>query len=375
VVLALALPAAAFAAGLTSPEPLTKVYELILDARFAEAERQLKGTCPPAPPTACAVLSAVNDYWRLLQNPEDTSGDATLLKKINSSIESAEAWVAQDPKRAEAWFYLGGAYGTRVLLRGQRGQFLAAARDGKRIHDSLQQTIRLDQSIGDAYFGLGLYHYYAAIAPRMARILSMLLLLPSGDRAGGLREMEQTRSKGILLRGEADYQLHLIYQWYERQHVTALRLIEGLRSRYSHNPVFHLRLADTQANYLRDRRAALQTYRSLIDAAGANRVAMPSTAGTYARLGMAQELDALCDGSGAIEQLKVVIGQRPAAPYAALARAYYQLGIVHDRYGRRSDAIAAYRNASAANPRDDRMQLGEKIRRAIARTPPSAVCR
>jgi tetratricopeptide (TPR) repeat protein len=90
---------------------------------------------------------------------------------------------------------------------------------------------------------------------------------------------------------------------------------------------------------------------------------------------MAQELDALCDGSGAIEQLKVVITQRPSTPYAALARAYYQLGIVHDRSGRRSDAIAAYKNASAANPRDDRMQLGEKIRRAIARMPPSAVCR
>ena len=75
----------------------------------------------------------------------------------------------------------------------------------------------------------GLYHYYAAIAPRAARILSALLFLPGGDRAGGLKEMEQTRSKGLLLRGEADYQLHLIYLWYERQPTTALRLIEGLR--------------------------------------------------------------------------------------------------------------------------------------------------
>ena len=113
-----------------------------------------------------------------------------------------------------------------------RGQYLAAARDGKRIHDSLQLAISLDPSLGDAYFGLGLYHYYAAIAPRAARILSMLMFLPGGDRAGGLKEMEQTRSKGMLLRGEADYQLHLIYLWYERQHTTALRLIEGLRARY-----------------------------------------------------------------------------------------------------------------------------------------------
>ena len=34
------------AAGLTSPEPLVKAYELILDARFDEAERQLKAGVP-----------------------------------------------------------------------------------------------------------------------------------------------------------------------------------------------------------------------------------------------------------------------------------------------------------------------------------------
>ena len=185
------------------------------------------------------------------------------MKRIEASITSTEAWVAREPTRAEAWFYLGGAYGTRVLLRGHRGQYLAAARDGKRIHDSLQQAIKLDPSLGDAYFGLGLYHYYAAIAPRVARILSALMFLPGGDRAGGLREMEQTRTKGMLLRGEADYQLHLIYLWYERQPNTALKLIDGLRGRYSHNPVFYVRLAQVQGDYIRNHAAALQTYRML----------------------------------------------------------------------------------------------------------------
>ena len=53
-------PASAGAAGLTSPEPLVKAYELILAARFDEAERQLKSVCPPAPQPACDVIAAVN---------------------------------------------------------------------------------------------------------------------------------------------------------------------------------------------------------------------------------------------------------------------------------------------------------------------------
>ena len=362
-------------AALTSPEPLVKTYELILEARFDEAERQLKASCPPAPRPACDVLGAVNDYWRLLLNPEDMSRDAVLLERINAAIASTEAWVAREPKRAEAWFYLGGAYGTRVLFRGHRGQYLAAARDGKRIHDSLQLAISLDSSLGDAYFGLGLYHYYAAIAPRAARILSMLMFLPGGDRAGGLREMEQTRSKGLLLRGEADYQLHLIYLWYERQPATALRLIEGLRTRYPTNPVFHVRLAEVQANYIRNHQAALQTYRSMFDAARAGKIASPAISEVLARLGMAQEMDALCDTAGAIEQLNTVIAMKPTAPYGAITRAHYQLGVAYDRAARRADAIAAYQRASAANPRDDRLRMREKIRAGIARAPASRACR
>jgi tetratricopeptide (TPR) repeat protein len=373
--LLLALASSARAAGLTSPEPLMKVYDLILDARFDEAERQLRSTCPPSPQPACEVMGAVNDYWRLLPNPADTSRDAALLARINAAIASTEAWVAREPKRAEAWFYLGGAYGTRVLLRGERGQYLAAARDGKRIHDSLQLAISLDPSLGDAYFGLGLYHYYAAIAPRAARILSMLMFLPGGDRARGLKEMEQTRSKGMLLRGEADYQLHLIYLWYERQHTTALRLIEGLRTRYPANPVFYLRLADVQGNYIRNHQWALQTYRSMFDAAREGRISLPALSEVHARLGMAQEMDALCDSAAAIGQLSAVIALKPAAPYGALARAHYQLGVVHDRAGRRAEAIASYQRAGAANPRDDRLRMREKIRAAIARAPASRGCR
>ena len=371
----MSLAAPAGGAGLTSPEPLIKAYDLILEARFDDAERQLKAACPPAPQPTCDVIGAVNDYWRLLLNPDDTSRDAALLTRINAAVDSTEAWVAREPKRAEAWFYLGGAYGTRVLLRGYRGQYLSAARDGKRIHDALQLATSLDPSLGDAYFGLGLYHYYAAIAPRAARILSMLMFLPGGDRAGGLKEMEQTRSKGLLLRGEADYQLHLIYLWYERQHATALRLIEGLRTRYPTNPVFYLRLADVQGNYIRNHQAALQTYRSMLDAARAGRMASPALSEVYARLGMAQEMDALCDSAGAVEQLNAVIALKPASPYGALARAFYQLGVAHDRAARRADAIAAYQRASAANPSDDRLRMREKIRAGIARAPSTRGCR
>ena len=365
----------AAAAGLTSPEPLSKTYELILDARFDEARAQLHRSCPPAPAPACQVLDAVADYWEILIDQENTSRDASLFGKIDASIASTEGWVAREPKRAEGWFYNGGAYGTRVLLRGLRGQYLSAARDGRRIHDSLRQAVTLDPTLGDAYFGLGLYHYYAAIAPTAARILRFLLLLPAGDRAGGLKEMEQTRSQGLLLRGEADYQLHLIYLWYERQALRALALIDGLRNRYPHNPLFYLRLGTVQGDYFKNSQAALQTYRALLDAARNGRVWAPAISEVHARFGLAREMDRLCDYEHAIEQLRAVISARPSAPYAARARAYYELGVVYDHIGRRQDAIDAYRNAIAAVPPDDRLEIAENARTLMKRPATARVCK
>jgi len=365
-----------YAAGLTNPEPLAKAYEFILDARPDEAELQLQQACGPAPPTGCLVLQAVSAYWQVLSDPDNTSRDAAVLAKANAAIASAETWVAREPKRAEAWFYLGGAYGTRVLMHGMiRDEMLAAARDGRRIHDALQRSVALDSSLQDAYFGLGLYHYYAAVAPTAARILRVLFFLPAGDRAGGLREMQQTQNRGLLLRGEADYQLHLIYLWYEHQPATALQLVEGLRARYPHNPLFALRAAIIQNDYLHDTLASLQIYRALLDAARGSRVAYPAITEVNARLGAAQELDLRCDAPHAIEELRAVIALKPSAPYASLARAYYQLGVALDHEGKRSDAVTAYRSALAAIPSDDRLQLGSKVRGALKRPAIGRICR
>ena len=101
------------------------------------------------------------------------------------------AWTAAEPKRAEAWFYLGAAYGVRAQFRVYRVERLAAARDGKRIKESLEQALALDPSMHDAEFGIGMYRYYAGVAPAIFRFLRFLLLLPGGDREGGLAQLER----------------------------------------------------------------------------------------------------------------------------------------------------------------------------------------
>ena len=168
-------------------------------------------------------------------------------------MAASTAWTKREPQRAEAWFYLAGAYAPLVQWRVLRGERLAAAREGKKIKDALERTLELDPGLDDAHFGIGAYHYYAAVAPTAAKILRWLLFLPGGDRVKGLQEMLQARQRGVLLRGEADYQLHLIYLWYEQKPARALELLEGLDARYPTNPLFQRRIAEVQDEYFHDR--------------------------------------------------------------------------------------------------------------------------
>ena len=275
-------------AALTEPKRLAAVYDTILAAQFDRVDAQLKQTCPPAPVEACQSLAVVALWWQIQIAPESKALDRRLETMAAAAIAASEAWTKREPLRGEAWFYLAGSYGPLVQWRALRGQRLAAARDGNRIREALERALQLDPALDDAHFGIGLYHYYADVAPAAAKILRWLLFLPGGDRVKGLQEMLQARQRGALLRGEADYQLHLIYLWYEHDTQRALELLQDLDARYSGNPLFMRRIAEVQLEYRRDRQSSVRAWRTLIDRARAGRVYDAQQTETRARAALAR---------------------------------------------------------------------------------------
>jgi tetratricopeptide (TPR) repeat protein len=312
-------------ASLTGAPRLAAVYDSILDARFEQADAELKQACPPAPEGACLALRVVSLWWQISLNPESRALDRRFGELAASTIAANEAWTSREPHRAEAWFYLAGVYGPRVQWRVLRGERLGAARDGKRIKDALERALQLDPTLNDAYFGIGLYHYYADVASAAAKVLRWLLFLPGGNREMGLREMLQARDKGELLRGEADFQLHIVYLWYEHDTAEALKLLERLDARYSHNPIFLQLIAEVRNTYLHDHVASANAWRSLLARALAGTVYSARTTEVRARLGLASELVAMNRTADAIDELKHVVDMHPSEPIGARERAEREL--------------------------------------------------
>ena len=168
-----------------------------------------------------------------------------------------------------------------------------------------------------------------------------------------MREMLRARSEGQLLQSEADYQLHLIYLWYEKQPQRALQLLRGLRDRHPRNPLFVQLIAEIQDVYLHDLQASRYTWQALLESAQVRRVAQPAMTEATARIGLAGVLDRLSESDTAMQHLRAIIEMKPTGPYGVLARAQLKLGQVLDRLGRREDALRAYRAALDVVPPDD----------------------
>jgi hypothetical protein len=193
--------------------------------------------------------------------------DQPFARASAEAIAAAGQWTEREPQRGEAWFYLAAAHGPLVNWRILRGERLAAARDAGKIKDTLERALRLDPSLEDAYLGVGLYHYYADVAPAYARLLRWLLLMPGGDRAAGLAEIRRARDRGAILRGEADFQLHAIDLWYERRPEEAIAILESLDAHHPFNPLFVERIADARARYFHDRAGSEAAWARLRDRA------------------------------------------------------------------------------------------------------------
>lgn len=360
--------AAAPAPGFTAGDQVARAYDTILDANFARLPTRLAETCPPAPGEACLMLEALGVWWQISLDPAGRALDRAFVIKADRAIAAAEAWTRREPERAEAFFYLGAAYGARAQWRVLRGERLGAARDGARIKDALERALALDPDMHDAQFGIGLYRYYAATAPAALRMLRWLFLLPGGDRSSGLAQIHAAREHGTLVRSEADFQLHVIDLWYEARFADARQLIQDLQARHPQNPLFFFAAAEIADVYFHDPTSVLLIAEDLLLRARAGLVHEPVLAEARAHVLIAAALDRLDETDRAFEHLAWIAEHEPTRPAgivaqaealarsmrARLSRDPYRLGLEGWRAFERGELDLAARDLSAAVDRDPR---------------------
>jgi tetratricopeptide (TPR) repeat protein len=207
---------------------------LNLEPDAAEPECRRLLTMPQGEALGRFCLSLVT-----LARAEDKDDPAPLLDRFleqaTEALAAAEAQERAVPSDAETKLLLGMIHGSKAIVDGGRGNYLAALQGVREAHSRFQEVRRLDPALVDALYGLGLYHVALGRLPALVKPVAGLVL-PQGDAALGLKELERVAEQGTYLKMTARVVLLQFYAGSEQKYGDALRLGQELVRRYPGNP-------------------------------------------------------------------------------------------------------------------------------------------
>ena len=153
---------------------------------------------------------------------------------IGRALQLAEADVQRRPRDPEAHFRLGAAVGTQASYGATvEGKILASFRHARRAYDAHETVLELDPSRKDAGLIVGTYRYVVSALSLPIRLMAYVAGF-GGDKALGLRMIEEAAAYGSLSQTDARFALILLYNR-EKRFSDALRVIGDLQKQYPRN--------------------------------------------------------------------------------------------------------------------------------------------
>jgi len=191
-----------------APEP-AEILTLLHDGRFESARQALRRTGPPAKPSDL-FLDAFTTYWLLVFDDENDALHATLDAQLQATIDAADR-VSEPAEAGDAALWSGSSHLLVAELRASQRRALTAAFEAKKAKRLLESDAIAGAGATDAQFGLGTYNYVADTVPSYVKGLRALLFLPRGNRALGLKQLDQAASGSRYFGLEARTFLVTIY--------------------------------------------------------------------------------------------------------------------------------------------------------------------
>jgi tetratricopeptide (TPR) repeat protein len=317
---------------------LDHLYHARFDEAKADFERIHK--MHPRHPAGKFFLGGL-EWHRLTTGPSELiaseSGSAAFFAHMDEAISLGEDALKANSSDASARFFLGGAYGYEARYLALRERWWDAYQKGKRGVGHLERVVKDRPDFGDAYLGLGIYHYYADVIPGVLKLFGKVAGM-DGDKKRGLEEIHRSLREGTIVQPEARFFLAEIYSTFEEDHWRALDFSRTLRDEYPENELFawinarvldelHLTdLASREWSWLRTK-AEGPGHRGFLE----YRLARTRLySGDFA--GAATQLEELLQ--------RGALGSRRMAMWARL-----RLGMALDFLGRHEEAIEQYRKA------------------------------
>jgi tetratricopeptide (TPR) repeat protein len=338
-------------------------YTYNLDFEHANQEFSELVKLKPDHPAGYFFLAMI-DWWKILLDLDDDSHDDEFFDKLDRVIDMCDKRLDKDENDITALFFKGGAIGFRGRLHANRNHWIRAANDGRRAINIVQKAYELQPENADILLGMGIYNYYAEVAPDRYPFLKPLMwFLRKGDKAKGIEQLRVASQRAKYARVEATYFLLQVYFYFEKDYTSALRLATQLSDKYPNNALFQRLLGrcDIVLNHLNEAHAI---YTEVLKHCSEGRVGYSATAAREAYYYIGLYYMSLHRPEEALKQFSLCermsgdVDKGTASGYRAMAN--LQMGMAFDLLNRRDEAVQSYRRVLAMNEFEDSHSKAEQ---------------
>lgn len=202
----------------------------VRNGRFSKALKDFKIIIERDPHSPDGYFFISLSYFiRLIYNPDNEQFLKEFEQYLEKSIKRGKAKIKSGNGSDETKLFLGTSYLLESYYKAMQKEYFGSAfsaRKGKRI---LERVLKDNPDLYDAYFGLGIYNYYADRVPSIVKGLRFLLFLPGGDSAKGLSQLTLSSSKAKYFNIESSLILAEIYSnKHERDYYAAYQELSKL---------------------------------------------------------------------------------------------------------------------------------------------------
>ena len=211
---------------------------------FATAQQHIQDVFATYPDHPFAHFGNAMIAWSRYEYEFETSDDKQRIvfeKTLDDSIAGIKRWIKKNPQDPNGYMGIGALYGLRAMFSMRNRSWVTAYFSGRRAISNLERSLELDPSYYDAFFGLGIYQYFAGTLPNVIKILARLVAI-KGDPAEGVQQLNLARQKALFTADSAKLILIEVQntrgsQFYNPQR--SLEFINQLRAKFPTNPLMH----------------------------------------------------------------------------------------------------------------------------------------
>lgn len=158
-------------------------------------------------------------------------------RTMDKIIKYAEEREKHDKQvDGEMDFILGLSYGLKGIFDLEFNGIFSAISNGEKAVQYMEETLKIDSSLTDSYFGLGLYNYNADNTNFFIRLI-LPLFFRSADEELGLEYLELSKNFGKLSKYHATFTLAQIY--YNKGDIErSISYLKELNEKFKNSSVF-----------------------------------------------------------------------------------------------------------------------------------------